>query len=65
MKFYPLTNRKQVNDMNTLKLKDLIEMIKKCGEDCPRGNSKTMGGYSLTVSRVAKMNMEQCSNLLI
>ena len=30
--------------MNTLKLKDLIEMIKKCGQDCPQGNRRTMGG---------------------
>ncbi|EGR0128890.1 hypothetical protein [Vibrio vulnificus] len=30
--------------MNTPKLKDLIEIIELYGEDCPRGNSKTMGG---------------------
>lgn len=30
--------------MNTQKLKYLIEMIKKCGQDCPQGNRRTMGG---------------------
>lgn len=30
--------------MNTQNLKYLIEMIKKCGQDCPQGNRRTMGG---------------------